>query len=73
MAYKVLALTRLICPTANIPNTASLAALNKDDGLSLKRGFNCLRDITPMPYRSVGCYGLCFISVRIIYSFPTSD
>ena len=35
MTYKVIALTRLVCPEANIPSTTALASLNKTDGREL--------------------------------------
>ena len=35
MTYKVLALTRLACPRANIPSTTALATLNTDGGREL--------------------------------------
>lgn len=56
MTYKVLALTRLICPDANIPSTTALATLNKDQGreLGLNRGANVLMpNVTPMKYRAL--------------------
>jgi len=54
MTYKVLALTRLVCPTANIPSTTALATLNKKNGreLGLSRGANVIMpNITPLKYR----------------------
>lgn len=54
MCYKVIALTRLVCPQANIPSTSALATLNlaqgRENGLS--RGANILMpNITPIEYR----------------------
>ena len=57
MTYKVLALTRLACPSANIPSTTALATLNKANGreLGLQRGGNILMpNLTPPQYRV--CY-----------------
>jgi biotin synthase len=54
MTYKVLALTRLACPTANIPSTTALATLNKANGreLGLQRGANIVMpNLTPPQYR----------------------
>jgi biotin synthase len=54
MTYKVIALTRLICPEANIPSTTALATLNKADGreLGLARGANIVMpNLTPPQYR----------------------
>jgi biotin synthase len=54
MTYKVVALTRLICPEANIPSTTALATLNKADGreLGLLRGANIVMpNLTPPQYR----------------------
>ncbi|NLO74794.1 MAG: [FeFe] hydrogenase H-cluster radical SAM maturase HydE [candidate division WS1 bacterium] len=50
MTYKVLALTRLLCPQANIPSTTALAALNQETGreLGLARGANVIMpNLTP--------------------------
>ncbi len=54
MCYKVIALTRLVCPQANIPATSSLATVNiasgRENGLS--RGANILMpNLTPTKYR----------------------
>ena len=38
MTYKVIALTRLVCPRANIPSTTALATLNKSNGRELGLG-----------------------------------
>lgn len=54
MAYKVVALTRLVCPRANIPSTTALATLNLSEGreLGLQRGANILMpNLTPQKYR----------------------
>ena len=50
MTYKVLALTRLACPRANIPSTTALATLNTAGGreLGLRRGANVVMpNLTP--------------------------
>jgi biotin synthase len=55
MTYKVLALTRLVCPLANIPSTTALATLNQVDGreLGLMRGANVsMPNVTPPQYRT---------------------
>ena len=52
--YKVIALTRLICPRANIPSTTALATLNLRHGreLGLVRGANIVMpNLTPPKYR----------------------
>jgi len=57
MTYKVLALTRLACPRANIPSTTALATLNRESGreLGLSRGANVVMpNLTPPAYRA--CY-----------------
>ncbi|HEX72925.1 MAG TPA: [FeFe] hydrogenase H-cluster radical SAM maturase HydE [Candidatus Hydrogenedentes bacterium] len=54
MTYKVVALTRLACPEANIPSTTALATLNLANGreLGLLRGANVLMpNMTPPEYR----------------------
>lgn len=54
MTYKVLALTRLKCPRANIPATTALATLNLAEGreLGLERGANIIMpNLTPVKYR----------------------
>jgi biotin synthase len=56
MTYKVLALTRLACPKANIPSTTALATLNLAQGreLGLERGANvCMPNVTPQKYRAM--------------------
>jgi biotin synthase len=54
MTYKVVALTRLVCPRANIPSTTALATLNQAQGreLGLMRGANIIMpNLTPAEYR----------------------
>jgi biotin synthase len=54
MTYKVVALTRLMCPRANIPSTTALATLNTKQGreLGLVRGANVVMpNLTPPKYR----------------------
>jgi biotin synthase len=54
MTYKVLALTRIFCPQANIPATTAVATLNRSAGfeLGLSRGANVIMPhLTPMRYR----------------------
>ncbi len=54
MVYKVLALTRLVCPDANIPSTTALATINTVNGreLGLARGANVVMpNLTPQRYR----------------------
>lgn len=54
MTYKVIALARLMCPTANIPSTTALATINKGFGreLGLMRGANIVMpNVTPVEYR----------------------
>lgn len=55
MAYKVIALTRLVCPHANIPSTTALATLNSESGreLGLARGANVVMpNVSPPRYRT---------------------
>ncbi len=55
LTYKMIALTRIILPDANIPSTTALATLNREHGrvLGLQRGANILMpNITPQEYRS---------------------
>jgi biotin synthase len=55
MTYKVLALTRITCPQANIPSTTALATLNTAEGreLGLMRGANIVMpNLTPERYRA---------------------
>ena len=52
--YKVVALTRLVCPDSNIPSTTALATINKTEGreLGLMRGANVVMpNLTPPEYR----------------------
>jgi biotin synthase len=54
MVYKVVALARLLCPTANIPSTTALATLNRASGreLGLARGGNVVMpNLTPIEHR----------------------
>ncbi len=54
MTYKVIALTRIVCPDANIPSTTALATVNRDRGrlLGLMRGANVVMpNVTPLKYR----------------------
>jgi len=56
MATKVVALTRLVCPDANIPSTTALATVNKEHGreLGLERGANVwMPNLTPLKYRAL--------------------
>lgn len=56
MTYKTVALTRLLCPDANIPSTTALATLNLDQGreLGLARGANVVMpNLTPTRYRTL--------------------
>jgi biotin synthase len=55
MTYKIIALTRLVCPQANIPSTTALATLNLAQGreLGLCRGANVIMpNLTPVLYRA---------------------
>ena len=55
MTYKVLALSRIVCPEANIPSTTALATVNLAQGreLGLSRGANVVMpNLTPVAYRS---------------------
>jgi biotin synthase len=55
MTYKVIALTRIVCPEANIPSTTALATINRERGreLGLMRGANVVMpNLTPLPYRA---------------------
>ena len=52
--YKTVALTRLLCPGANIPSTTALATINRESGreLGLLRGANVVMpNLTPAGYR----------------------
>ena len=52
---KAIALTRLVCPEANIPSTTALATLDRAQGreLALMRGANVVMpNVTPVAYRA---------------------
>ncbi len=54
MVLKALALTRLVCPEANLPSTTALATINTVDGREhgLESGANIFMPVlTPAPYR----------------------
>lgn len=54
MVYRVIALTRISCPTANIPSTTALATINKKHGRKqgLRVGANVVMpNLTPQKYR----------------------
>jgi len=54
MTYKVIALSRLVCPEANIPSTTALATINPRAGREqgLQRGANVVMpNCTPVKYR----------------------
>jgi biotin synthase len=56
MVYKAVALTRLVCPEANIPSTTALATISKRNGreLGLQRGANVfMPNLTPVKYRQL--------------------
>jgi biotin synthase len=56
MTTKVVALTRLVCPDANIPSTTALATVNREHGreLGLERGANVwMPNLTPLTYRAL--------------------
>jgi biotin synthase len=56
MTYKTLALTRILCPEANIPSTTALATINKESGREqgLQRGANVVMpNMTPVQYREM--------------------
>lgn len=56
MTYKALALTRLVCPEANLPSTTALATINRANGreLGLQRGANIVMpNLTPVKYRAL--------------------
>jgi len=55
MTYKVIALTRMVCPQANIPSTTALGTINKESGreFGLMRGANVVMpNVTPVEYRT---------------------
>jgi biotin synthase len=54
MVYKMIALTRIACPTANMPSTTALATINRVDGrrMGLKVGANVVMpNLSPTEYR----------------------
>ncbi len=56
MVLKAVALTRLVCPNANLPSTTALATINTVDGREhgLQSGANVFMPIlTPAPYRQM--------------------
>ncbi len=56
MTFKVVALTRLICPQTNIPSTTALATINPSEGRAngLRRGANVVMpNLTPPRYREL--------------------
>jgi biotin synthase len=56
MVYKMVALARITCPSANIPSTTALATINKTHGRrrGLSVGANVVMpNLTPMNYRSL--------------------
>jgi biotin synthase len=56
MVYKMIALARIVCPTANIPSTTALATLNKQHGRrqGLAVGANVVMpNLTPVKYRAM--------------------
>jgi biotin synthase len=56
MVYKMIALTRILCPSANIPSTTALATINKEHGRKqgLLVGANVVMpNLTPVKYRSL--------------------
>ena len=56
MVYKIAALTRILCPETNIPSTAALATINREEGreLGLARWGNIVMpNLTPIAYRKL--------------------
>jgi len=56
MVYKMIALARIVCPSANIPSTTALATINKTHGR--KRGLSVganvvMPNLTPVKYRAL--------------------
>jgi biotin synthase len=54
MVYKMIALTRIMCSTSNVPSTTALATINRVDGrkLGLMAGANVVMpNLTPTKYR----------------------
>ena len=55
VVYRAVALTRIVCPQANIPSTTALATINKTSGreYGLMRGANIVMpNLTPLQYRA---------------------
>jgi biotin synthase len=55
MTYKMIALTRIACPKANIPVTTALATMNPENGY--EKGLQCganviMPNLTPVKYKS---------------------
>ncbi len=56
MTYKIMALTRILCPGSNIPSTTALGTVNTQCGLELglQRGGNVLMpNLTPAKYKKL--------------------
>ncbi|MGL4942748.1 MAG: radical SAM protein [Thermoguttaceae bacterium] len=56
LAFKVIALARIVCPWANIPSTTAIASIDAQEGrkLGLARGANVVMpNMTPTKYRSL--------------------
>ncbi len=56
MVYRLIALTRILCPDVNIPATTALATINRKNGreLGLMRGANVIMpNLTPVKYRAL--------------------
>lgn len=56
MGYKVIALTRLLCPESNIPSTTAIATMDGEHGRvnGLSRGANVIMpNLTPQKYRAL--------------------
>jgi biotin synthase len=56
MVYKMIALARLVCPTANIPSTTALATINKTHGRKQGLGVGAnvvMPNLTPVKYRAL--------------------
>ena len=56
MAFKVIALARIVCPKANIPCTTAVATIDAQEGrkLGLMRGANVVMpNLTPVKYRKM--------------------
>ncbi|MCL2119824.1 MAG: [FeFe] hydrogenase H-cluster radical SAM maturase HydE, partial [Planctomycetaceae bacterium] len=56
MAFKVIALARIVCPNANIPCTTAVATIDAKEGrrLGLQRGANVVMpNLTPIKYRKM--------------------